>query len=584
MTSKRKKLKKDSLKKSLRILRYFSPYKAYFFLGVFFLLLSSLATLAFPFLLGGLLDQQSTYQINKLALTLLAIFFANAVFSFFRIYLFEIVTQKALANLRVKAYSNLIALPIMFFNQRRVGELTSRLSSDIALLQTTFTSSAAEFLRQILTIVGGIFMLSAISFRLTLFMLAVVPVIAIIAFVFGKFIGKLSKQTQKEIANSNTIIEETLQAITTVKAFTNEAFEVNRYKGLVKNIVDVSLKNAKFRGGFVSFIIFGLFGAIIGVIWYGLLLKESGEISQGDLFSFVIYTVFVGASFGGIADIYSQLVKATAATENLLDIIDEPAETLPEISPNQKIILHNKIQFNQVTFAYPNRKENNVLHQLNLEIQKGKKVALVGASGAGKSTIMALMMRLYSVNSGEILWDNQNFNTLNLSTLRETMGLVPQDVMLFGGTIKENILYGNIQATDEQIIEAAKKAHAHHFISDFPEGYQTLVGERGVQLSGGQRQRIAIARAVLKNPQILLLDEATSSLDSASENEVQLALNELMKNRTSLIIAHRLSTIKNADVIYVLKNGCVVEKGTYAELTANEFGDFNKLVKLQTNH
>lgn len=584
MTSKRKKLKKDSLKKSLRILRYFSPYKAYFFLGVFFLLLSSLATLAFPFLLGGLLDQQSTYQINKLALTLLAIFFANAVFSFFRIYLFEIVTQKALANLRVKAYSNLIALPIMFFNQRRVGELTSRLSSDIALLQTTFTSSAAEFLRQILTIVGGIFMLSAISFRLTLFMLAVVPVIAIIAFVFGKFIGKLSKQTQKEIANSNTIIEETLQAITTVKAFTNEAFEVNRYKGLVKNIVDVSLKNAKFRGGFVSFIIFGLFGAIIGVIWYGLLLKESGEISQGDLFSFVIYTVFVGASFGGIADIYSQLVKATAATENLLDIIDEPAETLPEISPNQKIILHNKIQFNQVTFAYPNRKENNVLHQLNLEIQKGKKVALVGASGAGKSTIMALMMRLYSVYSGEILWDNQNFNTLNLSTLRETMGLVPQDVMLFGGTIKENILYGNIQATDEQIIEAAKKAHAHHFISDFPEGYQTLVGERGVQLSGGQRQRIAIARAVLKNPQILLLDEATSSLDSASENEVQLALNELMKNRTSLIIAHRLSTIKNADVIYVLKNGCVVEKGTYAELTANEFGDFNKLVKLQTNH
>jgi len=582
--AKREKLKKSALKKSLRLFKYFSPYKGYFFSGLVFLMLSSAATLTFPYLLGGLLDKDTTAEINKLALVLLFIFLGNAIFSFLRIYLFEIVTQKGLALLREKTYSNLIKLPIQFFNSRRVGELNSRISADVSLLQTTFTTSIAEFLRQIFTIFGGIIMLSTISGKLTIFMLAVVPVIALIAYFFGKFIGKLSKQTQDIIADSNTVVEETLQGINVVKAFANEVFEIKRYKSSIEKIVKISLTNARFRGAFVSFIIFGLFGAIIGVIWFGLLLKESGEITQGDLLSFVIYTVFVGASFGGIADVYAQLVKATGATENLLDLIDEESEN---IDLNQTATINKisgKIEFKKIGFVYPNRPENDVLKDINLEINEGEKVAIVGQSGAGKSTIVSLLLRFYNVSSGSLVINNQNINDIDLTSLRESIAIVPQEVMLFGGTIKENILYGKPDASDNEVIEAAKNANAYEFILSFPEGFDTLVGERGVQLSGGQKQRVAIARAVLRNPKILILDEATSSLDSKSESLVQEALEKLMENRTSIIIAHRLSTIRNVDRIYVIENGSISEEGTYDFLIKNETGIFKKLVDLQNTN
>ena len=582
--AKREKLKKSAIKKSFRLFKYFSPYTGYFFIGLLFLFLSSSATLTFPYLLGGLLDKNSTQEINNLAIVLLLIFLANAIFSFFRIYLFEIVTQKGLALLREKTYTNLIKLPIQFFNTRRVGELNSRISADISLLQTTFTTSIAEFLRQILTILGGIIMLSTISCKLTIFMLAVVPIIALIAYFFGRFIGKLSKQTQDIIAESNTVVEETLQGINVVKAFANEVFEINRYKSTINKIVKISLANARFRGAFVSFIIFGLFGAIIGVIWYGLLLKESGEITQGDLLSFVIYTVFVGASFGGIADVYAQLVKATGATENLLDIIEETPEKINTTSTHEIFDLVGNIEFKEIAFSYPNRAENEVIKSISLKINQGEKIAFVGQSGAGKSTLVSLLLRFYEVTKGEISINNLNINEYNLTNLRENIAIVPQEVMLFGGTIKENILYGKPNSTDVDVEKAAKKANAHDFISSFPEGYKTLVGERGIQLSGGQKQRIAIARAVLRNPKILILDEATSSLDSESESLVQEALEKLMFGRTSIIIAHRLSTIKNVDSIFVIENGRISETGSYNNLVSKDSGIFKRLVELQNSN
>lgn len=582
--AKREKLKKSAIKKSFRLFKYFSPYKIYFFVGLLFLFLSSAATLTFPYLLGGLLDKNTTQEINNLAIVLLLIFLANAIFSFLRIYLFEIVTQKGLALLREKTYTNLIKLPIQFFNTRRVGELNSRISADISLLQTTFTTSIAEFLRQILTILGGIIMLSTISGKLTIFMLAVVPIIALIAYFFGRFIGKLSKQTQDIIAESNTVVEETLQGINVVKAFANEVLEINRYKSSINKIVKISLANARFRGAFVSFIIFGLFGAIIGVIWYGLLLKESGEITQGDLLSFVIYTVFVGASFGGIADVYAQLVKATGATENLLDIIEETPEEINTTSTHEKFDLVGNIEFKEIAFSYPNRAENEVIKSISLKINQGEKIAFVGQSGAGKSTLVSLLLRFYEVTKGEISINNININEYNLTNLRENIAIVPQEVMLFGGTIKENILYGKPNSTDVDVEEAAKKANANDFISSFPEGYKTLVGERGIQLSGGQKQRIAIARAVLRNPKILILDEATSSLDSESESLVQEALEKLMVGRTSIIIAHRLSTIKNVDTIYVIENGRISETGSYNNLVSKDSGIFKRLVELQNTN
>jgi ABC-type multidrug transport system fused ATPase/permease subunit len=401
------------------------------------------------------------------------------------------------------------------------------------------------------------------------------------AFVFGKFIQRLSKKTQDTIADSNTIVEETLQGIQNVKAFANEKFEFKRYGNVVNDIVSIALKASRYRGAFVSFIIFGLFGSIVGVIWYGLILQSEGAISQGDLFSFILYTVFVGASFGGIADIYSQIVKAVGATENLLDIIDEEPEEIEFKETYPSLNLKGKIDFDNVSFSYPSRKDIPVLKNLSFSIEAGKQLAIVGPSGAGKSTIVSLVYRFYEPEKGTISIDGKNYSSFDLTQLRNELASVPQEVMLFGGSILENIKYGNPLATLDDVKKAAQLANAAEFIEQFPEQYDTLVGDRGIQLSGGQRQRIAIARAVLKNPKILILDEATSSLDSESEQLVQQALERLMQNRTTIVIAHRLSTIRKADQILVLENGEVKELGTHDELTSKDEGIFKRLLELQ---
>jgi ABC-type multidrug transport system fused ATPase/permease subunit len=581
---KRKNITWASLKKSLRLFKYVRPYLGTFLLGLLFLFLSSITSMVFPYLTGQLVDaakESLISEINEIALILLGIFFLNAVFSYFRIYLFAIVTQHTLASLRQATYNHLSVLKMEFFASRRVGELTSRISADISLLQETLTTTLAEFLRQILTIGLGIGLLVFISPKLTLLMLALIPVVMVVAVIFGRKIRRLAKETQDQVADSNVIVEETLQAIAIVKAFVNEAFERNRYKIATDKVIGIALRAARWRAAFASFIIFCLFGSIVGVIWYGVILVQQAQMTIGDLLTFILYSVFVGASMGGIADLYSQLQKAIGATENLLELFDQQPETTQDQKSSAAQIEKGAVVFEGVEFSYPSRPANQVLKGISFSIDAGENVAVVGPSGAGKTTLTALIFRFYNPTAGQILIDGRPNHTYDLHTLRESMAIVPQDVILFGGTIKENIAYGKTDATDAEIIAAAKQANAHEFIASFGEGYETLVGERGIQLSGGQRQRIAIARAILKDPRILLLDEATSSLDSQSEQLVQQALESLMKNRTSIVIAHRLSTVQNADKIIVLEKGEIVEAGSPATLEANKEGLYSRLKEMQ---
>jgi|TARA_Y100000994_G_scaffold174831_1_gene144249 ABC-type multidrug transport system fused ATPase/permease subunit len=534
----------------------------------------------FPWLVGELVDQsnQEIDSVNRIALLLLILFGAQAIFSYFRIVLFVQVTSKAMAKLRSDSFSNLIKLPLDFYSNRRIGELCSRIASDIEILKNTFTTELAEFLRQIIIIIGGITLLSITSFKLTLFMLCTLPVVVIIAVIFGRKLRKYAKDVQNIVAESNTIVEETLQAVNTVKAFTSELFEINRYNVKTIEIANTSIKLGKLRALFASFIIFGIFGSIVAVIWYGTILIKDGNMSIGQLFSFVLYSVFIAASVGGIAELYASIQKAMGATEELLKIQKEIPENITK--SNHRQIIHGNIKFDKVNFAYPSRKNTKVINNLTFQINEGEQVAIVGVSGSGKTTITKLLLKFYEIQSGKIIINNEKIENFGLHQLREQVGLVPQDIVLFANTIRENLLYANQQASEEEMIEASKKANAHNFIMQFENGYDTIVGERGVEISGGQRQRIAIARALIKNPKILIFDEATSSLDSESENLIQDSMNLLLKSRTSIIIAHRLSTIKNVDKILVLENGSIVESGTHEQLI-KENGTYQKLAQLQ---
>lgn len=580
------KLNSNSLQKALRIFKYAKNHKWKFFLGLIFLFLTSATALAFPKLMGMLVDcvtNKDLSKANEIALGLMGILVLQAIFSFFRISLFVNFTENSLSNIRFALYENLIKLPMSFYSQKRVGELNSRISADISQLQDTFSTTIAEFLRQFILIIGGFIILGSISPKLTLMMLAIVPIVAVAAVIFGRFIRKYGKKTQDKVAESQVIVEETLQGISNVKAFANEWYEIQRYKNKIKEIVKIAIKGGQYRGYFASFIILCLFGCVVAVVWYGITLTIKGEVEGvGDLISFVLYTTFIGASFGGIAEMYAQIQKAVGATERVFELLEETPE---EINANLKTSAIEKIKgnvaFKNVAFSYPSRKEVQVLKDVNFNAEFGQKIAIVGPSGAGKSTISSLLLRFYDITSGEILVDGKNIHDYDLENLRGNMSIVPQDVILFGGTIRENIAYGKPDASEEEIIAAAKQANAFNFVDGFPEKFETLVGERGVKLSGGQRQRIAIARALLKNPSILILDEATSSLDSESEKLVQEALEVLMEGRTSIIIAHRLSTIRNADKILVLDDGKISEQGTHQELINLENGIYKNLSNLQ---
>jgi len=582
--SEKRKLNKKNLEKLSGIFRFALPYKTPFIIGMVFLFCSSLMLLTFPYVAGKLIDAASgktwiINDINGIAFILIGILFVQSIFSFFRVWLFAKVSENSMRDIRVALYEQLVRLPMTFFDQRRTGELISRITSDVTMLQDTFSITLAELLRQVITLLAGIVFLFYTTPRLTLFMLITIPVLVIIAMIFGKFIRKLSKKTQDQLAGANVVVEETLQSIVTVKSFTGEAYETARYKSKLNGVVEVALKAAGYRGAFISFIIFALFGGIVAVIWYGATLVSAGEMSVGDLVSFVLYTTFIGGSIAGLGDIYGQVQKAIGSSERVLEILGEAIEK--QVKNEIDIPMEGSIQFDQVVFHYPTRPEYRVLDGINIHVEPGEKIALAGHSGAGKSTIIQLLLKFYEVGKGDILLDGKSIADWNLYGLRRNIGIVPQEVLLFGGSIRENIRYAKPDASDEEIIKAASQANALEFIDKFPEGLETLVGERGIKLSGGQRQRIAIARAILKDPAILILDEATSSLDAETESLVQEALDILMKGRTTIIIAHRLATIRKVDRIYVIKDGKVIEEGNHDSLSAKEGGHYAHLVSLQ---
>ena len=583
-------LNKKNFQSAAPLLRYLLPHKYKFFLGIAFLLLTSATALIFPKLMGGLMglagekntSATALLQLaNEVVIKLLILFGLQAAFSFGRVVLFVNVTENVLKDLRVDAFIQLIRMPMDFFNQRQVSELNSRLSADLSQIQDTFTTNLAEFLRQLIIIIGGVIIICITSIHLALVMLSTIPIIAILTVFFGRKIRQISKNVQDEIANSTVIVGETLQGIASVKTYTNEFFESIRYLKSVSKIKEMAIKGGMARGAFFSFIIFCLFGTIIMVVWYAIHLSVQGLLAPRDLMSFLFYTVFVAASMGGIAEQYAQLQRALGATQRVLEIIQGAPEAIQLEPEKNRFNLKGDIVFENITFSYPSRPNFQVLNGVSFSGRQGETIALVGPSGSGKSTLTQLLLQFYQPSSGNLLIDGKNANNYPLSALRENMAIVPQEVLLFGGTIKENIAYGKTNATFEEIKDAAKKANALEFIESFPDQFETKVGERGIQLSGGQRQRIAIARAVLKNPPILILDEATSSLDSESERLVQEALDKLMHNRTSLVVAHRLSTIRKASRIIVLEKGHVRETGTHAELMQQEDGLYRSLVKLQ---
>ena len=586
------KLKKGAWKKAMRIFTYFKPYKLKFGIGMIILIVASSLSMVFPALVGKLIDAVNggdiellgfTFSgIDSLAAALFILFSIQAVFAFFRIYLFNDVTERVLMSVRKDTYQHILTLPMTYFSSKRVGELNSRISNDIAQVQETFTIVIAELIRQMLTLLIGIAALTWYSYKLTLIMLGTLPVVIIVALFIGRKVKAYSRETQTAVSESNVIVEETLTAIQSVKAFANEFFEVNRYQTKVEEVRQVAMRGVFARGFLSSFIIFAIFGAFILVIWQAAKLMEVGEMTNGDLTTFLFYTIFVGASMGGAAGLYTRLQRGVGSTEDLMDIFDEYPENIEiEEKPKKIADLKGEISFDSVGFHYASRPDMEVLKNISFSVNHGERVALVGQSGAGKSTLVSLILRFYDPVSGKILLDKKPIQDYKLSNLRNEMAIVPQEVILFGGNIQENIAYGNPEATLDDIKLAAKKANALDFIESFTDGFNTIVGERGIQLSGGQRQRIAIARAVLKNPTILILDEATSSLDSESEKLVQDALDELMKGRTSIVIAHRLSTIRKADQILVMKNGEIIERGTHQELIENAEGAYKSLNDLQ---
>lgn len=583
------KINKENLSGALRIFKYIKPHLAYFIVGMLLLVFGSLIfmlVMGIPGEMTNIATGQPKWEhglnIQDLGKILLILLVLQGLFSYFRTVFFTIVSERGMADLRKDLYNKIISQSITFFEERRVGELTSRITADVEQLQSAFSVTLAEFLRQVVIMISGIAIIAYWTPKLSLIMLATFPVIVIAAMFFGRYIRKLSKARQDQLAETNTIVEETFQSFQVVKSFANEWYESVRYGKAVDEVVKISLSFAKVRGLFFSFIITVLFGGIFYILYRGALMVQDGNMEAGDLFSFIIYTGILGGAIASFGTLYATLASAIGATERVQGLLDRDTEiNIEDSEHHEELSLSGDIRYQDVRFSYPTRPEMEILKGINLEIKNGEKVALVGQSGSGKSTIVSLLMNFYALDSGSISIAGQPINKYNISHLRQNVGIVPQEVILFGGTIRENILYGNPQATKDQLEDAARKSNCLEFIESFPDGFDTVVGERGIKLSGGQRQRVAIARAILKDPQILLLDEATSSLDAESERLVQEALDALMEGRTSIIIAHRLATIRDVDQIYVLENGHIVEQGTHDELVQREEGAYNSLAKLQ---
>lgn len=583
-----------SLKDAMGLYGYMDRYKHVFIPSLFALYTTAALSLAFPYFLSKLIGKSMMAgggdaggaaskadiiaNVNVIVLWLIGALLLQSFITYWRVRGFIKSGEGALNEIRRSLFSRMVRLPMNYLTEKRSGELSSRIAGDLAIMRETLITTVPKFGRMIVTLIGGLIVIFICSWKLSLIMLGSVPVVVLAIAVFGKKIKNFSKATQDALADTNIVVEETIMGIYDTKAFCNEEYEEQRYDTALTRFLNITIEGAKARAAFISFIILVLFSTVAFIVWFGAKMLANGEINIDDYVSFILFSVFVAASLGSVPEIMSQLQITSGATERIRDLIDEDMEANYESDSDALSV--GSITAKGLKFAYPSRPEGQVLAGVDFEVNTGERVALVGPSGGGKSTVFSLLLGFYQGYEGELRFDGKLISEIGLQKLRSSIAVVPQEVLLFGGSIEENIAYGKPGASREEIVEAAKQANAHEFIEKFENGYETTVGPRGIKLSGGQRQRVAIARAILADPKILLLDEATSALDSESERLVQSALDTLMEGRTSMIIAHRLSTVRDADRILVLQHGKIVENGNHDELMANN-GTYKLLAETQ---